>query len=286
MRKLFISMTLLLSSIVCLNAQDYNIGLRAGINYAQFLGETEANESIDFSSGFHFGLNFQWNFTDIFGVRGEFLYIQNGSQSHYDSTGTFYYIFEPSGLPTVYDKGTGKFDLDISNATLSFPITAHVQVSRKWELFGGIYTSLIVGPRGSGELDYRSFDTEVGNFFQAHDYDYNDDVAGEANFILEPVVVNLNGDQISLPRAVGAYYFLKSKDGSKIKKFDAGLVAGGSYYLNPGFYIGLRAEYGFMDLTNDNLDFSLNSLDAENNFITRSDNDTHFGIQVSLGFKF
>ena len=62
-------------------SQNYNIGIRAGVSQSKFLGPSEANadESFGLSGGFHFGLNFQWNFNDAIGIRSEILYNQTGS---------------------------------------------------------------------------------------------------------------------------------------------------------------------------------------------------------------
>ncbi len=267
-----------------LSSQDFNIGLRAGTNFNTFLGPTEIDETTSISNGFHFGLNFQYNFSDVFGLRSELLYIQNGKKTKYE--GPSYHIFN-TGDGIIYDNGEALFTLKVSNANISLPITAHYELSRKFEVFAGGYVNFLIGPRGSGVLEYISTDNPDGiDFIQSHDYNYYSDDPGQANFIATPIVLILNGETYSLPRIVGAYYQQSTKIGNKYKTIDVGLTAGTNYYFNPGFYMGVRAEYGFRDLTNDQMDISLRSLDANNDFVRLQDNDRHFGIQVSLGFRF
>ena len=79
-----------------LSAQDYDIGIRAGLNFSKFLGPSEANVNEDFgvAGGFHFGINFQWNFNPIFGIKSEVLFNQIGSGYNYEDQG--FYIFDLS----------------------------------------------------------------------------------------------------------------------------------------------------------------------------------------------
>ena len=73
---------------------------------------------------------------------------------------------------------------------------------------------------------------------------------------------------------------------SRINSIDANLIAGINYYINSGFYLGARLEYGLLDSTNDVIDKSLKSLDDNNDFIFREDSDKSIGVAISFGFKF
>ncbi len=282
------SILVIIMFVICgtneINGQGYNIGLRAGTNFSTHLGPTEVGESTGISNGFHFGLNYQYNFSDVLGLRAELLYVQNGKTTEYK--GPSYYVFN-TGTSIIHDEGIADYNLNVSTANLSIPVTVHFELSRKIEVFGGAYLNFLVGPRGSGVLDYYSTIDSAGiTFIQSHDYNYYSDEPAEANFIATPIVLIIDGSNYQLPRIVGAYYQQSTVNEKKYKTIDFGLTAGTNYYFNPGFYLGLRAEYGFRDLTNRDTDFSLISLDENKNFIRRDDRDTHFGFQVSLGFKF
>ena len=80
---------LLLSSLF---SQGYNIGIRAGIGQTKFLGPSEVNatENYSLSGGFHFGINFQWNFSEVIGIRSEIVYNQSGSKYTFESDDAYY----------------------------------------------------------------------------------------------------------------------------------------------------------------------------------------------------
>ncbi len=272
-----------LSSFI-INAQDYNIGVRAGLNWSMLGGELEQGETASFQDGFHFGINFTWNFTDRFGLRGEVSYTQNGHKKEY--SGPSYFIIHSADY---VDEGTlNSYLLEQSNASIGLPFTAHVRLSKKWEIFGGAYTNFIFGPTANGSLDYDSTiaaDNIV--IIQSLDYNYFDDVALEGNFIVPGIEVIVNGTNlVTVPQIAGAYYQFDEVEENLFKVIDVGLVGGFSYYFNPGFYASARAEYGFRDLTRRASDVSLRELNSGNGFVLRDDNDTHLGMQFSLGFKF
>lgn len=283
---------ILLAVIICLismttYAQSYNIGVRAGLNYSKWRGplESSINEEYNTSSGFHFGLNYAQNFTDLFSMRLEVLYVQNGTKKHYDGE-SFYRIRVPNGAD-VTERGIAIYDLDISNAYLSFPLTAHFDINRKWEVFGGAYVSMLVGPRGSGLLDFTSIDNgDKITFFQSLDYDFDDDAAQEGNCIGTCPQIIVDGVIVTLPNFAGAYYQYNERRESLINFLDYGLIGGVSYNINRGFYISLRAEFGLSDITSDKVDISQSVTNEDGSFIYRDDKDTHFGIQTSFGFRF
>ncbi len=271
--------------------QEYNIGIRAGSNFSTLLGPEEINENTGFNTGFHFGLSFQYNLGENIGIRSELLYVQNGKSTEYE--GDSYYILrtldDGGNVKIIYDDGYAKYKLKVSTATISLPITFHYKPTRRFEFFGGGYVNFIIGPRATGSLDYESYRNDPGVyevfFIQSLDYDYFKDVVGGAGFN-NTIALIIDEKVNGLPRIAGSYYQYDEKIGNKYRKIDAGITAGTNFYFNPGFYMGLRAEYGFRDQTNELMDVSLRSLSSENTLIRLDDRDTHFGIQVSLGFKF
>jgi len=271
------------------NAQTF--GVRAGLNYSKFLGPTETGveESYGFSNGFHFGLSYSYDFTDLFSVRTELVYIQNGTT--YDYKGDSYYIIRQSDK-TTFEKGTlENYKLNISNAYISIPIVANYRINNKWEVFGGAYINMLIGPTGRGQLTFESSSRpEEIRFKQSLDFNYGSDdikeITGTSTGPLNDIGILVDGETVILPRFAGAYTQQGEKTGNKINFLDYGLTFGGHYFLNKGFFVGLTFDVGLPDLTNNEVDISLKELNPDNSFIFSDDNDTHFGIQASFGFRF
>ena len=271
------------------NSQSF--GVRAGLNYSTFLGPTETgvDESFGYSNGFHFGLSYDYEFTDLFSVRTELVYIQNGST--YDYKGESFYIIRQSEK-TTFEKGTLEFyELNISNAYISIPIVANYRINNKWEVFGGGYFNMLIGPTGRGQMKFLSNDRpDEIRFIRSLDFKYNNDgiaeITGTSAGALTEIGILVDGDIVTLPKFAGAYTLQGEKTGNMFKFLDVGLTAGAHYFLNKGFFVGLHVDYGFPDLTNNKVDFSLKELNPDNSFKFSDDKDSHFGIQVSFGFRF
>ncbi|MBT8232168.1 MAG: PorT family protein [Saprospiraceae bacterium] len=288
---------LLIAVIFCFGltiSAQHRVGVRAGLNYSKFNGPVEPNESYDITGGFHFGINYTYEFTSVFGLRGEILYTQRGTKRSYD--GKSYYIVNPiapADIPTFVDYGDVLMDLKVSNAYLSIPITAQYRLNRKFELFGGISLDFVVGPTGTGKVKFVSDDDPNINFTQSLDYRYSSDVVGQYNtFLSENILVNIDERLSTLPRIIGAYYNFpfpldpEEDIPSLINGFDSHLIGGVNYFINSGFYVGARIEYGLLDTTNAAVDYSLGELDENENYIFRDDSDKSFNLSLSFGFKF
>lgn len=267
-------------------------GVRAGLNYSTFLGPTESGPNVDenngFSSGFHFGLTYAYDFTDLFSLRAEIVYVQNGSK--YSYYGDSYYIIRANNTST-FERGDLEYDLNISNANISIPIMANYRINKKWEVFGGPYVNLLIGPTGRGRLRFESFDNPDDiTFRQSLDFRYNNDdareITGTSPSTSDQIGIRVGDDIVNLPRFLGAYSRQGEKTDSKFNFLDVGLTAGAHYFLNKGFFVGFQIDYGFVDLTNNNVDFSLQDLNADNSFKFSDDKDSHFGIHASFGFRF
>lgn len=280
----------IMTTYVSVNAQTF--GVRAGLNYSKLLGPTETGpgviESNGFSGGFHFGLTYAYDFTDLFSLRSELVYIQNGSSYNFD--GESYYIIRANDKVTV-EKGDVEYDLNISNAYISIPIMANYRINRKWEVFGGPYVNMLIGPTGRGKLRFQSDDRpEDITFRQSLDFKYNNDdereITGTSPSTLDQIGIRVDDDIVSLPRFLGAYSRQGEKTGNKFNFLDVGITAGAHYFLNKGFFVGFQIDYGFLDLTNNDVDISLKELNADNSFKFSDDKDSHFGIHTSFGFRF
>ena len=292
MKNLLILSILFLS--VSLTAQ-HKVGVRAGLNYSKFNGPLELNESYGISSGFHFGINYTYELPSNIGFRGELLYVQRGSKQEFFEEDSWYIInpIIPSSMESFVEPGVKEIDMNISLAYLSIPLTVQYQLNRRFEVFGGISLDFIIGPTGKGKVDFESRDRpEDIRFIQSHDHQYNSDLAGEYNNFLNNdnnIVIRVDGDLVTVPKVVGAYYDFTQEQrdmGNRINSFNSHIIGGVNYFLNKGFYIGARYEYGLLDITNDAVDVSLRELDENEDFIYRADSDKDFSIAVSFGFKF
>jgi hypothetical protein len=266
-------------------------GVRAGLNYSTFLGPTEpdVNESFGFSNGFHFGLSYSYDFTDLFSLRTELVYIQNGST--YDYEGESFYIIRQSDK-TTFEKGNLDFyELNNSNAYISIPIVANYRINKKWEVFGGGYINMLIGPTGRGQMKFVSEERpDEIRFIRSLDFRYNSDepseISGRSAGPLTEIGILVDGDIVTLPKFAGAHTLQGEKTGNMFNFLDFGLTAGAHYFLNKGFFVGLTIDYGIPDLTNNKVDFSLKELNPDNSFKFSDDKDSHFGIQASFGFRF
>ena len=267
-------------------AQEYNIGVRAGQNFSTIMGNAEVGEETGFSRGFHFGINFAYNFTDDFSLRTELLYIQNGFKQTYQGEG--YYMIRLNDGGITFENGVIDLTIENSNAYIQIPITGHLRLTRKWEIFGGVYAGMLIGPTGRGRMSFESTDNPEDIFFnQSLDFAYYGDEAGEIiTFGNRPAIVLVEGTDVVIPKVVGAYYQYLEKNGNLFNFLDAGISAGVSYYFNRGFYLSLKGDYGLLDISNNRMDRSYRMLNPDNSLFLRRDRDTHLGIQVSFGFKF
>ncbi len=272
------------------STQDYNIGIRAGLNFSQFLGPSENDviEDFNIASGFHFGINFQWNFNSFLGVRSEILYHQIGSKYKFDGVG--YYVFRLRTFSRFVVRDRSEIELDHSNAYLSFPFTAHLTLSEKFEIYGGGYLGLLVSPVASGTWRFGVEGDQFVNdysFEQGLDFNYNSDRAFQSNPFGRPILIIVNDQNVDLPGIAGAYYLYgETIETKKFKGFDYGLVGGFSYFLNRGLFISARLEYGLTDITNAVVDHSYKSVEDDGTLIFNDDYDRNLNVAISFGFRF
>jgi len=279
-------------------SQGSKIGVRAGLNYSWFNGPVEEGESFSASSGFHFGINYSYYFSPYFGLRGELLYHQKGTVQNY--SGDMYYIMR-RGLERIVDYGeASEYRLDDSNAYLSLPISASVQVTKKFELYGGLSFDFLVGPRGTGLLDYQSHTNVEDEYEVFFIQSFENNYYGDCIACIPPLTTSqttamiVDGEILAIPRVAAAYYFVDEKDGNKYNWLDIGVHAGANYFLNTGFYVGMNIHYGLIDPTRSELDFSIREVEpvgesetfTDANYIRRDDSDHQISVQVSVGFRF
>lgn len=287
MNKYIISLLLILISWSDISGQSF--GIRAGLNYTKFSGPLEqgVNERFSLTNGFHFGVNYAYKFADIFSIKGELLYTQIGSKYNFD--GDSYYKVPLQGNAFFYEKGYSSVNLKVSNAYVSLPITFQWEASKKIELFAGGYVSYLVGPRGTGTLYFTQYTEEIGiKQSLIHNY-YSDVAGGVATSSTQGPWLEVGGKTVQLARDAGAYYNLlpSEKEADLYKAFDYGLIGGLNYFINKGFYVGLRYEYGLRDVTDDRVDFLRKTFDEANQVAMKANHfDRNVGIEVSFGFRF
>jgi hypothetical protein len=268
-------------------AQNYNIGIRTGLNFSKFIGpaEEDIKQGSALNNGLHFGLTFNYHLTDKAGIRTELLYSQVGSKD--SIIGQSYYVF-PVNNERVIKEGFAKRTFDINNGYISIPIMGYYYPRKDLEIYGGITAAFLVNPTAGGILEFDDQDTTdlKYSFTQSLDYSYYSDRVGEGQNFGRPISVEVDGTSISLLQVAGAYYEFEEKKGSAYKVFDLGVTAGFSYYINRSFFFSLRGEYGLLDITNNKMDRSFAAVNEDGSFILRDDYDHNFNLQFSVGFRF
>ena len=262
-----------------------SIGVRAGWNFNTISGPLEANESYGYTNGIHFGINYGYKLSHTFMIRGELLYNQTGGRQKFDGS-SYYLIYTPE--KTVYEKGRRILDLEITTSYISLPITAVFQPWKKVELFAGISPNFLVNPTGRGTVRFYSSEhpTEI-IFKQSLDYNFYKDLALAAsttNTGFAKIIVD--GEIVNVPKIVGAYYQNDLKPADRINWFNLSAVGGINYFLNKGFFIGGRFEYGLLDATDNSIDYSLEKFNDDFSINKRADKDIQITFQASLGFRF
>lgn len=282
MKRIIVAMILVLGFF---NSNAQSIGVRAGWNFGKFSGPLEQNESFKYNSGFHFGINYGYKFSNKFMIRTELLYNQVGVKQQYD--GSSYYLIYTSDK-TVFEKGKKTLNLEITNSYISLPLSAVWSPTKKIELFGGFSANLLASSSGRGTMRFESDANPKDIVFrQALDYRYyKDEPKSAASGNLGVVRIRVDGAIVELPRSLGAYYQTDAKIANQYRWYNFSTFGGMNYFLNKGFYVGARYEYGLTDITNNKMDHSQAALNDNFSFIKRQDKDRQITWQLSVGFRF
>jgi len=275
-----------------IQAQGYNVGIRAGLGQNRFTGPTEPGESFGLTGGFHFGVSFQWNFNDLIGVRSELIYNQMGSA--YDlNTNNGFYVFEPEdGIGTILIRDQSRVTLDHSNAYIQFPQTVNVRLGEKFEFFGGGYISFLISPIATGNILFGGETAEQEHSFrQGLNFEYfNDDADAQFDFFTTtgtPILIRADGRNVTLRGIENSFDFNGFDiDDSRFLSVDYGLIVGGSYFLNRGLFLMARAEWGVRDITRNIADYSFSQVNDNGLPVFTNDVDKNFGVYLSIGFMF
>lgn len=283
--KIIFVLALLLVAAIQLDAQRYNLGIRAGLNYSKFLGpvEDKIQQGRSFNNGIHFGFTFAYKFNEISGFRTELGYTTAGTRD--SIVGDSYYNFG-IGVQNKIKEGKVSRNYDITNGYINIPLHLYIKPFEKLEIFGGPYVAFLVNPTAGGTLKFDDGSEELKySFIQSLDYNYYTDKAREGKNIGGAVTVIVDEDKIVMPSVVGAYYQHSVKNGNLFNWFDAGLSIGAQYYINRSFFASYRLDYGLLDITRKAMDVSYGEINGSS-LIYRDDYDKNLSMQISLGFKF
>jgi Outer membrane protein beta-barrel domain len=273
-------------------AQGLSYGFKVGLNFSNMPGELEQDadgeniERLKTNTGFHVGASVRYNFTDRYGIKGDFLYSQKGAQQYYDGQAAqlFYVV---GSTDQVGITGTQERFLRITNSYIEIPISGYAKFG-KVEFFGGPYIGFLVTSKAVGDYQFTTgavaLDTDLNfNYFK-------DEIPDPANLELTELdytIFSYFGQTLFYPNEVTAYYDFQSKDGKSFKSIDLGLNAGMAFYLNKGLYVSANLNYGLVDVTNDAYDHSYSTLNETNDgYVARNDADKNFSVQASVGFSF
>lgn len=282
----------LLSLTANLTAQELKYGFKVGLNFNSIDGDGEMDdagtviEEYTGNTGFHVGATLTWEATELMGVRGELLYSQKGSRRGFD--GQSYYIFNTNADKKIVTSGTRDQQINVTTSYIDIPVMGYVKPVEWLEVYAGASVGVLVGASGFGGVTYSGTapnGSPISEFVHDLDANYVSDDPGEARFSDPPTTITIGNEKAILPSAGGAYFEFEEDKGNLFNVIDVGLVGGVSFYLNKGFYVSGRLNYGLTDITKSEADVSLVKLD-NGQFISRDDVDKNFSIQASVGFSF
>ncbi len=282
-------------SVTSLIAQETGYGFEVGLNFSRFLSDSELDangnelESFETVSGFHIGGGLVLKFTDNFGMKTHILFSQMGGKNIYN--GEAIHLFRAEDGTFVKAFGIRKEILNITNSYIDIPVMGYAKIGSKIEVSAGLNFSLLVGSIADGLLEFDGL-TENANPVNLSinlDYNYgNDDGFSETDISqrIDNIELLLDGKQVILPAVAPAYYLDYAETGSSFyKRIDVGLKGRVAFFLSQGLFLGFTANYGFLDTTNDNFNYSRTSVTGDA-YDLRNDKDTNLSLQGSVGFSF
>ncbi len=272
-------------------AQDFRLGFTIGMNLNKFESEAEmddagnALETFDWSTGFMVGATFAWRPTELMGLRGELLFTQKGGQKTYN--GPSYYIFTNTTGTRIFTNGTRSMSLDVANSYLSVPVMGYIKPVRWLEFYAGGHVSFMISSTAFGELTYEgktASGSPIQKFTHEIDANYFGDIPLKMSFGSTPKSVQVGSEKVFIPQSGGAYFEFPTDRGNLYRVLELGVLGGMSIYFNRGLYLSVRATKGLTDITKDGADVYLSKLDANKDFISRSDADKNLTFHAAIGF--
>ena len=272
-------------------AQGFSGGFRAGLNFMTIDGDREGNGNMTFerfnrTTGFHVGATFAYGFTDLVGVKANFMYTQKGYERVYDGPG-FLFLYQNANdmAGTAQTASRVVSEIDVVNSYIEIPVVGYYKIGPV-EIEGGLYAGFLVNSRASGALRYNlpvlGPDEELVVNVEAN---YFTDEAGFASrlAVAETPLPGSSG-QVFPPSIIGAYYN-NTDDGRLYQSLDFGAIGGVAVALNNGLFLGLRYQLGLSDITRGENDLAAQLENGQRQFNTE-DEDRYRVIQASIGFRF
>ena len=282
---------LILLASTTLSAQEFSGGFRAGLNFITFSGDAETDgagmtlEDFNRTTGFHVGATFAYELTDLFGFKADLMYSQKGGEVLYDGP-SYLFLYAPDGLADR-NQGNLQSERDVLNSYIDIPVVTYYRLG-PLELEGGVSMGFLVNSRASGSATYtNTLDAQgrgLGTISYNYDYNYFEKTIGR-EAVLD--FSDNSGGLANVPAVVNAYY--NSTDNRPLyRRLDFGLVAGVSFFLNNGLYLGARYQFGLTDATRGENDQRLYSNPSTVGDIEYNTNDKDYNrvIQTSVGFRF
>ncbi len=293
MRNLLLT-TLLISCLSPLFAQEFSGGFRAGLNFNTFDGDQEMSsdgtltfEEFAATTGFHVGATFALGFTDLFGVKANFMYSQKGAQKNYTDMPSFFYLYlDENDTDGTVSFGELDGEIDVVNSFIDIPVMAYYRIG-PFEIEGGASMGFLVNSRASGGMSYAG--TRVGRgedvIFNVEGSYFSDD-AGFGGIGARSETPLPGTTNVFLPAVVSTYYNSNS-DASLYRRLDFALIGGIGVFLNNGLFLGARYQHGLSDVTRGENDLRLtNETEVEGREFNTDDKDYSRSFQASVGFRF
>ena len=289
MRLLCFALLLLSAS---LSAQSFSGGFRAGLNFVTFDGDQEMSaagnetyETFNRTTGFHVGATFALAFTDLVGIKADLMYSQKGGERRIEGPSYFYLYVDQDDRVGELIFGDVTAEIDVVNSYIDVPVTAYYRLG-PLELEGGASVGFLVNSRASGGLTYSNtpFGADEEITFNVEGSYFSDEPAGAG--ILSRADTPLPRTNVLPPDVVSVYYNSDS-DESVYRRFDFGLVAGLSFYLDNGLFLGARYQHGLTDVSKGDNDLRITRADdLTGRSFNADDKDYTRSYQVSVGFRF
>ena len=273
---------------------QFKLGLRAGINLSDVVGPTEKDdagaklENQALRTRIAVAFTARWKATDRFGMFADLAFVQKGGYYSYEGQS---YLRFPELNQQLFIGHNRLMAINVTNGYLEVPISAYYEiVNDKLLIEGGFTAGVLINSRGLGVLKYTDAASPDDIIEYDLDYRYGKDKAGAVSTSTNTTITTrtgrVGGTTIAHPSSVGAYYFNPVKSGNFYNVFDLSINAGFSYFLSDGLRFGAKFQYSLLDITNNNYDYSLYKLDANNSPIKRNDVDRNIGVQVFIGLQF
>ncbi len=292
MKQLFTLVTLLIFSL-SMQAQEFGYGFKTGLNFNRINSDSiRVGEELAQNTGFHIGAIFAYKFTDLMGVRGELLYSIRGGRIRYDGDGVFGLVSSTSGRLFRID-GSRSSSIRITNSYIDIPVSFYYKPASWVELSAGVQAGFLIGSTAVGQIIVNGETTVSGQTFDVNKFDfnvvynYNKDKFNDTTIPASNLEVA--GEDVILPGNLGAYSEFTEDYGKLYNTFDFSLIAGASFFLNKGLFVGGRANIGFVDVTNDEADrVNVAQAGTTTGIVAEKQNhiDTNFALQISVGFVF